>query len=76
MSAEKPKSYIRHKHEIDPNGIPQFGLVAEEVDTVRTSLRGQLRVNVRSRPIKPRVQPYRAFRFAAFSFLFAMQLTV
>jgi hypothetical protein len=29
---------FRYKHEIDPNGIPQFGLVAEEVEKVNPDL--------------------------------------
>jgi uncharacterized protein (DUF2141 family) len=29
---------FRYKHEIDPNGIPQFGLVAEEVEKVNADL--------------------------------------
>lgn len=29
---------FRYKHEIDPNGIPQFGLVAEEVEKVNPNL--------------------------------------
>jgi hypothetical protein len=29
---------FRYKHEIDPNGIPQFGLVAEEVEKVNRDL--------------------------------------
>ena len=29
---------FRYKHEIDPNGIPQFGLVAEEVERVNPDL--------------------------------------
>jgi len=29
---------FRYKHEIDPNGIPQFGLVAEEVEKVNSDL--------------------------------------
>ena len=29
---------FRYKHEIDPKGIPQFGLVAEEVEKVNPDL--------------------------------------
>jgi uncharacterized coiled-coil protein SlyX len=29
---------FRYKHELDPNGIPQFGLVAEEVEKVNSDL--------------------------------------
>ena len=29
---------FRYKHELDPAGIPQFGLVAEEVETVNPAL--------------------------------------
>jgi trimeric autotransporter adhesin len=29
---------FRYKHELDPNGIPQFGLVAEEVEKVNRDL--------------------------------------
>jgi hypothetical protein len=29
---------LHHKHELDPNDIPQFGLVAEEVEKVNTDL--------------------------------------
>jgi Chaperone of endosialidase len=29
---------FRYKHELDPNGIPQFGLVAEEVEKINPSL--------------------------------------
>jgi hypothetical protein len=29
---------FRYKHEIDPNGIPQFGLVAEDVEKVDSNL--------------------------------------
>ena len=29
---------FRYKHELDPNGIPQFGLVAEEVEKVNPDL--------------------------------------
>src|SRR5438874_689181 len=35
--ALKPVSF-RYKHELDPNGIPQFGLVAEEVEKVNPDL--------------------------------------
>ena len=35
--ALKPVSF-RYKHELDPNGIPQFGLVAEEVENVNPDL--------------------------------------
>jgi Chaperone of endosialidase len=29
---------FRYKHELDPDGIPQFGLVAEEVEKVNPDL--------------------------------------
>src|SRR5260370_14193237 len=29
---------LRYKHELDPDGIPQFGLVAEEVEKVNPAL--------------------------------------
>src|SRR5207302_2395783 len=29
---------FRYKHELDPSGIPQFGLVAEEVEKVNSAL--------------------------------------
>src|SRR5205085_4777087 len=35
--AFKPVTF-RYKHELDPEGIPQFGLVAEEVEKVNPSL--------------------------------------
>ncbi len=35
--ALKPVTF-RYKHELDPDGIPQFGLVAEEVEKVNPSL--------------------------------------
>jgi hypothetical protein len=35
--ALKPVSF-RYKHELDPDGIPQFGLIAEEVDKVNPDL--------------------------------------
>src|SRR6202022_3728717 len=35
--ALKPVSF-RYKHELDPKGIPQFGLVAEEVEKVNPDL--------------------------------------
>ncbi len=35
--ALKPVTF-RYKHEIDPNGIPQFGLVAEQVAKVNPAL--------------------------------------
>src|SRR5205814_4613010 len=35
--ALKPVSF-RYKHELDPNGIPQFGLVAEQVEKVNPDL--------------------------------------
>ena len=35
--ALKPVTF-RYKHELDPNGIPQFGLVAEEVEKVDPDL--------------------------------------
>jgi len=35
--ALKPVSF-RYKHELDPAGIPQFGLVAEEVEKVNPDL--------------------------------------
>src|SRR6266700_2833398 len=35
--ALKPVTF-RYKHELDPNGIPQFGLVAEEVEKVNPDL--------------------------------------
>ena len=35
--ALKPVTF-RYKHELDPEGIPQFGLVAEEVETVNPAL--------------------------------------
>jgi len=35
--ALKPVTF-RYKHELDPEGIPQFGLVAEQVDKVNPDL--------------------------------------
>jgi predicted RNase H-like nuclease (RuvC/YqgF family) len=35
--ALKPVTF-RYKHEIDPNGVPQFGLVAEDVEKVNPDL--------------------------------------
>src|SRR4029077_8246458 len=35
--ALKPVTF-RYKHELDPEGIPQFGLVAEQVEKVDTDL--------------------------------------
>src|SRR5207247_6039004 len=35
--ALKPVTF-RYKHELDPKGIPQFGLVAEEVEKVNPDL--------------------------------------
>ena len=35
--ALKPVTF-RYKHELDPKGIPQFGLVAEEVEKVNPAL--------------------------------------
>jgi hypothetical protein len=35
--ALKPVTF-RHKHDLDPNGIAQFGLVAEEVEKVNSDL--------------------------------------
>jgi hypothetical protein len=35
--ALKPVTF-RYKHEVDPNGVPQFGLVAEEVAKVNPDL--------------------------------------
>jgi len=35
--ALKPVTF-RYKHELDPDGIPQFGLVAEQVDNVNPDL--------------------------------------
>src|ERR671937_438882 len=35
--ALKPVTF-RYKHELDPNGIPQFGLVAEDVEKVNPDL--------------------------------------
>jgi hypothetical protein len=35
--ALKPVTF-RYKHELDPKGIPQFGLVAEEVEKVKPDL--------------------------------------
>src|SRR5207247_7393251 len=35
--ALKPVTF-RYKHELDPDGIPQFGLVAEEVEKVNADL--------------------------------------
>ena len=35
--ALKPVTF-RYKHELDPNGIPQFGLVAEQVEKVNPDL--------------------------------------
>ena len=29
---------FRYKHELDPDGVPQFGLVAEEVEKVNPDL--------------------------------------
>jgi uncharacterized coiled-coil protein SlyX len=29
---------FRYKHELDPNGVPQFGLVAEQVEKVNPDL--------------------------------------
>ena len=37
--ALKPMTF-RYKKELDPNGTPQFGLVAEEVDKVNPDLVG------------------------------------
>ena len=37
IHALKPVTF-RYKKEIDPNGIPQFGLVAEEVEKVNPDL--------------------------------------
>ena len=45
---------FRYKHEIDPNGIPQFGLVAEEVEKVNPDLASSselLRVLVAARNV-------------------------
>jgi uncharacterized coiled-coil protein SlyX len=33
----KPVTF-RYKHELDPNGIPQFGLIAEQVEKVNPDL--------------------------------------
>ena len=35
--ALKPVTF-RYKHELDPDGIPQFGLVAEDVEKVNPDL--------------------------------------
>jgi hypothetical protein len=35
--ALKPVTF-RYKHDLDPNGVPQFGLVAEEVEKVNPAL--------------------------------------
>jgi hypothetical protein len=35
--ALKPVTF-RYKHEVDPNGIPQFGVVAEQVEKVNPDL--------------------------------------
>ena len=35
--ALKPVTF-RYKHELDPEGIPQFGLVAEQVEKVNPDL--------------------------------------
>jgi len=35
--ALKPVTFFRYKQELDPKGIPQFGLVAEDVEKVRIS---------------------------------------
>jgi len=32
---------FRYRHELDPDGIPQFGLVAEEVEKVNPALVGR-----------------------------------
>jgi len=37
MIALKPVTF-RYKHDLDPDGIPQFGLVAEEVEKVNPTL--------------------------------------
>ena len=37
LFALKPVTF-RYKHELDPEGIPQFGLVAEEVEKVNSDL--------------------------------------
>ena len=37
IHALKPVTF-RYKHEVDPEGIPQFGLVAEEVEKVNPAL--------------------------------------
>ena len=36
-SALKPVTF-RYKHDLDPNGIPQFGLVAEQVEKINPYL--------------------------------------
>ena len=36
--ALKPVTF-RYKHEFDPDGIPQFGLVAEDVEKVNPALK-------------------------------------
>jgi len=35
--------YLRYKHELDPNGIPQFGLIAEQVGKGESRPRGSRR---------------------------------
>ena len=40
--ALKPVTF-RYKHELDPDGIPQFGLVAEEVEKVNPDSGGTRR---------------------------------
>ena len=35
--ALKPVTF-RYKHELDPNGVPQFGIVAEEVEKVNPEI--------------------------------------
>ena len=47
--ALKPVTF-RYKHELDPDGIPQFGLVAEDVEKVNPALSGTRRQKVRSTP--------------------------
>ena len=47
--ALKPVTF-RYKHELDPKGIPQFGLVAEDVEKVNPDLGGSRRCKVSLTP--------------------------
>ncbi len=46
--ALKPATF-RYKHELDPKGIPQFGLVAEEVEKVNPVERQDIFPELRDR---------------------------